>query len=313
MSAPSITDSYKDQFSNDVRMVFQQRSSRLKGSVSVQPLAAQNQMFDFISPIEATQRTGRSQPVAIANTEHFRRACTMQVWEANDFVDKFEQNIVAPAMAQKYATNFGGSLGRQYDRLVINAALGTAYGGRDGKTPISFDTANQQIAVDYDEAGTTGTNHNITLGKLRRGLAILTGNETLGDDDAPANITVAYGANQLHALLRIAQTLGVMETTRDSLMSGRPTVMMGMKFIRLSTKVQTGLTTVLPATAAGYRHVVMWSPDSIAYCEAQNVNVAIDWIPENKSWLVATDFQGDAARLREDGVVDILCDETILT
>lgn len=307
MSAPSISQSYRDEFSDNVRMAYQQSTSRLKGTVSNQPLAAQNQYFEFISPVEATQRTGRAQPVNIANTEHFRRRCSQTTWDANDYLDKFEQAIIVPGMAQMYAKNFGGSLGRQYDRLIVAAALGTAYSGRNGTTPVAFDTANQQIAVDYDESGTTGTNHNITTGKIRNSLAKLTGSEALGDDGSPALVTFLYSSSQLQALLRACEQLKVTGTTTDSLASGRPDVIfMGMRWIRVADSI-------LPKNASGYRQCIAYAPDAIAFCEVQGANTAIDWIPEKKSWLVATDFQGDAARLRENGVVSILCDETILT
>lgn len=303
MSAPTISQSYKDQFNDDVRMYFQQQGSLLKRKVTNDCLAAQNGYFEYIKPVEASQRTERAAEVNITPVEHERRKCSMTVWDANDYVDKFEQKIVAPGMAQRYAANFAMALGRQQDRNIINGAIGTAYSGRNGTTPVAFDTTNQQIAVNYQDGG-GGSNSNITLAKLRQVLGKLTGSNALLPSDSPALITIAYTSSQLVSLLAIAENLKVTGITTEALATGNPSVVFyGMNFVRLDTSI-------LPITSSSIRTLVAFTSDSIQYAEGQDINAAIDWIPNRKSWLVATDFQGDAARVRDKGVVTVLCDET---
>lgn len=303
MSAPSIEQSFKDQFSDDVRMYFQQQGSLLKSRIYVDPIAAQNAYFEFIKPIKASKRTVRAEEVVPVNTEHERRKCSVTVWTADDYLDKFDQNIIAPGMAQKYAANFGYALGRAYDDMILLGAVGTAYGGRNGATAIPYDTANQTVAVNYVDPGNSATNSNLTLPKLRRVLTRLTGAQAL-QNDSPALVTVVYTASQLNSLLAIAEGLKLQGTTTDALATGKPNVVfLGMNFVRVDESI-------VPVDSNGYRQVICFAPDSIYAAEAQDINIAIDWIPTRKSWLVAGDFQADSARMRDKGVMTILCDET---
>jgi len=143
----------------------------------------------------------------------------------------------------------------------------------------------------------------LTTGKLRKTLQILTDAEAIMDDDN-AHITVVYTANQIQALLAAAEELKVTGTTYEALHSGNPDVLfMGMRFVRL----QSGL---VPLNASGYRQVIAFSPDALNYCNISDIEVEMNYVPNKKSWLVSADFQGDAARMRENGVVSILCDES---
>lgn len=304
MSAPSISAAYIDQFSRDVRMVYQQMVSRTRSTITNDPLAAENGYFDFVGKIKAVQRTGRAQPVQETPPDITRRKCSQQVWEASVWDDKFERNIISAPLSMKYATALAAGLSRQQDVLVVTAALGTAYGGRNGTTAIPFDTANQQIAATYVEPG-SGASSNITTGKIRRTLKILTGNEALPDDSHSA-VTFLYSSSQQQSLLKAAEALKVTGTTYESLASGKPDVMfMGMRWIRIADDI-------LPYSSGVIRSCIAYAPDAINYCNVQDINVNIDWVPQNKAWLISGDFQGDAARLRENGVVQILCDEAVL-
>lgn len=301
MSAPSISQSYVDQFFDDVRMYYQQGGSRLKGTINVDPLAAEQGFFEYIKPIKATKRTGRAEEIKPANTEHERRKCGQQTFDASDYIDKFEQKIVKIPLSQAYAKNIAGALGREIDGAITTAALGVAYGGRDGSTQIAFDAANQRIAVDYVESGGAVAT-NITTGKMRRAIGILTGNEAL-QDDSTALVTVVYTANQLQSLLKICEDLKVPGITTEALSSGKASVIfMGMRWVRVAAAL-------LPKTGNN-RSVIAYTPDALNYCEVQDIQLEMNYIAQRKSWLVSGDFQGDSARMREAGVVEILCDET---
>jgi hypothetical protein len=302
MSAPSIAQSYVDQFSDDVRFQYQQMGSRLKPTITNDPLAAENGYFEYIAPIEATERTGRAQEVVPALPEHERRKCGQKVYDASIYVDKFEQKIVKVALSQSYAKMIAAALGRKQDLRIVTQALGTNYGGRDGTTAKPFDTTNQRIAVNALDVG-TGSASNLTTAKLRRALRILTGAEALTNDDS-SMITVAYGAAQLQALLKICEDLKVDSLTTQSLASGKPSVIfMGMRFVRVADSI-------LPKSGNN-RSVIAYTPDALNFCDVSDISLEVNYIPTRKSWLVSGDFQGDSARMRENGVVEILCDETV--
>lgn len=292
MSAPSIAQSYVDMFADDVRFAFQQRGSKLRSTVMVNPMAAENGYFEYIKPVEAVQRTGRAEELVPVNTEHERRRVSVKTFVLPDYIDQFDQALIKPEMRSAYVSNIVYGLGRKWDKLVIDAAIGTAYSGRNGETPVTL-PSDQQIAV-----GTT----NITLAKMREALAKLVGAEAL-PDDASANINLLYTANQLQALLKIAEDLKVDSLTTQSLANGKPNVVfMGMNLIRVNSAL-------LPKTGNN-RTLVAYVRDAIQYCEVKAPSVSVDWVPTHESWLVNGKMQGDAARVREDGVVTIVCDET---
>jgi len=299
--SPTISATNIDQFSRDLREVYQQRGSRLRPTITTDPLAAENGYFDYIGTMTVTERTGRAQEVVTNPADFTRRKCGQRTFESSDYVDKFEQKIVSAPLSGRISSAAAMALGRQQDSMILQRALGPNYGGRDGTTIYNFDTANQQIAATYRE-DTTSVSSNLTTGKLRLALTKLTDTEAIENDDH-AKITVVYTAFQTQALLAAAEELKVTGTTYEALASGNPDVMfMGMRFVRVNSK--------LVPKSGNTRTVVAYTPDALNYCNISDIEVEINYVPNKKSWLVSADFQGDAARMRENGIVSILCDES---
>jgi hypothetical protein len=302
MPTPTIEASYIDQFSRDLREVYQQRGSRLRKTITSDPLAAENGYFDFIGTMTVSERTGRAQEVVVNPADITRRKCSQRVFESSDYVDKFEQKIVSSPLSQKISSAAAMALGRQQDTMIVQRALGPNYGGRDGTTVYTL-PGSQTIANTYNESGGS-TSTNLTTDKLRLALTTLTDAEAIEGDDH-AKITVVYTAFQVQALLSAAEALKVTGTTYEALASGNPDVMfMGMRFVRVQSKI-------LPITGT-IRSIIAYSPDALNYCNVSDIEVEMNYIPNKKSWLVSADFQGDAARLRENGVVQIQCDESVV-
>lgn len=311
MPTPTIEASYVDQFSRDMREVYQQRGSRLRRHIESDPLAAENGYFDFIGTMTVSERIGRAQEVVTNPADVTRRKCGQRVFEASDYVDKFEQKIVSSPLSQKIASAAAMALGRQQDKMILQRALGPNYGGRDGTTVYNLPSS-ATIANWYNEQGTTSTTYNLTTGKLRYAMMMLTDNEAIGEDDDKARITIVYTAYQIQALLAAAEELKVTGTTYEALASGNPNVLfMGMRFVRLqSALVPTGTAAGGGEAAVGtVRNVVAFAGDALNYCNVSDIEVEMNYIPTKKSWLVSADFHGDAARLRDNGVIVIQCDE----
>lgn len=307
MPTPTIAASYVDQFSRDLREVYQQRGSRLRRHITSDPLAAENGYFDYIGVMTVSERIGRAQEVTTNPADITRRKCGQRVFEASDYVDKFEQKIVSSPMSQKIASAAAMALGRQQDKMILQRALGPNYGGRDGTTVYNL-PGSATIANTYRE-DTTSVTSNLTSGKLRKMMQMLSDNEAIEDDGEggfgeQARITVVYTAFQIQALLAAAEELKVTGTTYEALASGKPNVyFMGMRFVRLQSSL-------VPVSSGGYRQVTCFTGDALNYCNVSDIEVEMNYIPTKKSWLVSADFQGDAARLRDNGVVVINCDES---
>jgi hypothetical protein len=298
----NVTTAFRDQFQDDLRHDYQQMGSRLKPFVNIDPLAAENGYYDYLGTVEAYEKTGRAEEVNPLEPNHTKRKCSMKDFLAPLYVDKFDQKRTQVDLVSGYRKSIASALGRKADARILEAALGTAYEGRDGSTAVPF-LAAQSIAANYVESGSPAAS-NITLAKLRKTLGLLTGNEAIENDNF-ALVTVAYTNFQLQSLLKICEELKVDNLTTMALASGKPNVVFhGMNFIRVSN--------LIVKKTGNNRSCIAFTKDAINFCENGDIEVEINYIPNRTATLVNGMMTGDAARMREKGVVEILCDETVI-
>ena len=93
----------------------------------------------------------------------------------------------------------GFGYARLVDRIILAAAVGTAYTGETGTTAVTL-PGTQAIAVNFVESGSTA-NSGLTIGKLRQAQYILDDNEVDADDPR----TLFVSPKQLQDLLRTTE------------------------------------------------------------------------------------------------------------
>lgn len=300
MSNSTITTAFIDKFNADFGLEFQQKGSRLRPHVMIDPLAAEFGYFEYINSVSAYEKTGRSQEVTEVTPDHVRRRCSMKDYLVPVYVDKFDQKRTQIDVVSGYVQTCAHALGRKLDERILEAALGTAYQGRSGATAVVLPAA-QKIAVDFQEGG-GGSASGLTTGKIREALQILEADEALspdGDDSA----TLVYTSHQKQNLLKVLEDLKVDSATTTAIATGNDSGSWhGIKFVRLSTGI-------VPTDSSDYRKVVVYVKPSIAVCENANPSVEINYIPNKTSTLINAMGSFDASRVRDNGVVQILCSE----
>lgn len=154
----TIPESYVEQFSANVHMLSEQRMSRLRGSVDIEPTVigesfSRERMGGIDAPNKITNIHGDT---PLNNTPHSRRWGFMADFDVADLIDKQSQIKLLIDPASRYVMRHAGTMGRGVDDTIIDALGGSAAEGKRGLTLVPLPAA-QKIA-----SGATG----MTIQKL---------------------------------------------------------------------------------------------------------------------------------------------------
>jgi len=147
------------QFSSNVMHLMQQKSSRLSAFVRHESIQSKESFYDRIGQVEASERTGRHSDTVYSDTPHSRRKVTSRDYVHADLVDDVDKLRIIQNPESEYAIAAAKAFGRKIDQIIIAAALGTAYAGEDGATPVAHDNA-VKIAA-HDGTSTVGNKLNV--------------------------------------------------------------------------------------------------------------------------------------------------------
>jgi hypothetical protein len=283
-----ITTAFVKQYSANVQFLCQQKGSRLRAAVRVEPQNAEHEFFDQIGATSARKRTTRHADTPLISTPHSRRRVTAIFYDWADLIDKADkvQTLIDPT--NPYAQNAAWAMGRAMDDEIIAAANGTAYTGVDGSTSVALPTA-QKVA-----AATSG----LTLAKLLSAKEILDAAET--DPDEPR--FVACAAKQITTLLNTSEVKSADYNTIKALVKGEIDTFLGFKFIRTQ---RLGLVTT--ATRA----VLAWAQSGLLLTIGQEpIGKISERDDKNYSTQVYYGMGIGATRMEEAKVVEIACVES---
>ncbi len=197
-----ITTAMVEQYNANVKLVYQQKVSKLRNAVDFHDIVGEGEYVDSIGETEAVDVTSRHQDTPLVETPHVRRKLTVgdTVWA--DLIDRFDKPKLLTDPTSKYVLAAVAAMNRKIDSKIITAFKATAYGGRTGTTPYTFDTSNYQIA-----AASAG----LTIAKIRSAKQKLDGGEVPEE-----NRFFVIGSKQLQDLL------GTTEVTSSDYNSVRP-------------------------------------------------------------------------------------------
>jgi hypothetical protein len=278
----------------------QQKESRLLGTVTLDMAAAEYKYFDKLGSLAQTpQKIGRGVDTVWNSIEHERRRVEPIDYIDHLPLDESDKLRIAVSLESGYVQSLASALNRRIDQTIVNAALGTAYTGKTGSTPVTFDTSNQQVAVNYVE-GSTPADSNLTLGKLRSARQILLENEAIMDNEL---VYCVISPSNLMALLRNEETTSVDYNTVKSLVNGQLDTFMGFKFI---------VSNLLPLAAGNVRSAIAYSKSALAFTWLKPVTGKVaERSDKNYTLQMSIMASFGASRLFEDKIVEILCDEDL--
>lgn len=293
----SIDTALVNTYHANIQIKFQQMHSRLKPYVRVESQHAEFDFYDRIGPTTAVEVTGRHTDTPLVGTDFDRRRVTLRDFDWADLIDNKDKIRMLADPTSAYTMNAVYAMNRAMDDVVIQAAFGNAYSGKQGTTVVAF-PATQVIGSTYVERGTAAAG-NLTIGKLRRARYLLDKAEAA--NDAEADLALAVDPSQLQGLLATTEVTNADYNTVKALVSGEIDTFMGFKFIKSNRLALNG----------NIRDCVAWEKQGMLL--AVNSDVSVDVGPRrDKRNSIQVYVQGhfNATRMWEQKVIKVQCDET---
>ena len=296
----AIDAAFRQQYQNEFEVKFQQAGSRLRSTVTERPQNTERQMIDRIGTVNVSRRNTRHAPTVLNDADHTRIAILIDDYRpdalAFDNEDALRMALQDPRNG--YAQTQAYALGRQMDQVIITAANGTTYTGKNGTGTETYTAATYGIAVDAVAPGATAVNSNLTIEKLIQAKAKFGVNESVMDGE---QLTFVLTQSQLNSLLRTTEVTSADYNTVRALVAGTIDSFMGFKFVRTELLSKTSNTrTCLAYPKSG---IVLGVADSITVRMDQRADL-------NYTWQVWTQGTFGAARTWLEKVVTVDCDET---
>lgn len=311
-----ITTSMVDMFSANIMHLAQQKGSKLRSYCRVESQSAESAFHDRIGARGSKRKEGRHSDVVFEDTPHSRRMVTMEDFYSADLVDKEDKLRTIMNPENEYAKAIAYALGRRIDEIVIEGALGNAYGGKKGTEVVALPDS-QKVAA-FDGTTTTGVGLNIlTLRAVRKKFKQ---NEAIMDGE---KLVFIYAAQQADDLLGQTEVTSSDYNSVKALVNGESDTFMGFKFVSTELlpfnaanitytvtngAIGAGTGTV---TAGEGRRCIAMVPNSAVLC-ALGAEV-MGRVDERKDKHYANQVYGSltmgSSRMEEVQVVEVICKE----
>jgi hypothetical protein len=292
----ALVQSYR----RNIEIKFQQKISRLRDWVRVEP---QNSEFDFHDRIGATdvaEITTRHGDTPLIETPHDRRRVALRDFDWADLIDRKDKVRMLADPASSYVQNAVMAFGRKIDDLLIEAAFATAYTDKTGATPVTFPaSASYVVPVNYHDDGGTG-NTNLSVDKLRRVRYLFDKDEAANDDEA--DLVMVVDPSQIQGLLQQTSVTSADYAQVKALVQGEVDTFMGFKFIKSNR---------LAVTADPYRKVIAFERQGLLLAVGDDITVRVSE-RDDKRYSVQpyVAMSMGSTRMWEEKVRQVLCDET---
>jgi len=285
-------------YKSNIEIQFQQKGSRLRDTVMVEPQNAEFEFYDRITQTEAVEVTSRHGDTPLISTPHDRRRISTADYDWADMIDRRDRIRMLADPTSSYSINAIYALGRKVDDVIIAAAVGSASTGKTGSTTVTF-PAGQTIAVNYVESG-VAADSNLTIGKLRRAQFLMLSQEVVSEADEEEMFCILT-ASQLQGLLRTTEVTSADYNTVRALVKGEIDTFMGFKFKRTERLTKTG----------DDRSVLFYPRSAITLGLADELTVDIGPRRDKRNSVqVYVTGSFGAVRMWEEKVIECLCDET---
>lgn len=282
-----ITTAFVEQYSANVQQLSQQRGSRLRAAVRVEPATGKNAFIDSIGAVAAQRRAARHADTPQLGTPHSRRRVSLADYDWSDLIDDLDKVRLLADPTSPYALAGAWAMGRAMDDEVIAAFTGTAASGVDGATPVALPSSQ---LVPHNSSG-------LTVNKLLMAKELLDSADV--DDATPRYVAVT--AKQVTDLLSATEVTSADYTTVKALVRGEIDTFLGFRFLR---------TERLTKDSGGNRQAIAWAQDGVVLAVGKEPKARItERADKNHATQVYYSMAIGAARLEEAKVVAMACVE----
>lgn len=285
------------QFGQNILMLSQQKASRLRNTVMMEPgIRGKRFSRDQVGTSSARRRTTRHGDTPLIETPHSRRWLTTNTYDWADLVDSIDKLKVIEDPTNAYAQVGAAAMGRAMDDEIIGAFFATAVTGEEAGSTVAF-PAGQVIAVNSWAYGQGSGNAGLTVSKLIEAKTILDAAEAGTDPDEERYIAVT--AKQIANLLSTTEVTSSDYASVKALVQGQIDTFMGFKFVRTERLLVDG---------SSYRRVPAWVKSGMCLGLVEDVVSRIsERADKNYSTQVYAEMDIGATRMEEVKVVEIKC------
>jgi hypothetical protein len=310
----TIDTAFVNQYSANIYMLSQQKGSRLRGYVRQEMQSGEFEYFDRLGQTTAVRKTNRHGDTPLVNSDHSRRRVGMHDYEWADLIDKQDRIRTLINPDNPYATSAAWAMGRSMDDEIIDAALGTAYAGKEGASQIVM-PASQFVGAVASSAVS-----DLNVPTLIRVKSLFGQNDV--DESIPLHIAVTQ--KQIDSLLNQTQVTSADYNTVKALVEGRVDTFMGFKFHRIqrlktggtggfvaTINTTSGAVTLSTGNGNNTRRCFAWAEDGIVSSIGMDITGRItERSDKSYSTQVYASMSCGAVRMEEAKVVGVLCTES---
>lgn len=282
-----IPDHFNKSFTTNVELLLQQKTSPLVQAVTMASFQGESaQVVKQFGDVEFAEKATRHADTVWSDIEHKQRWILPTDYTLALPVDREDELRMLDSPLSPYAEAMRAAWVRKLEDVVISAAFGTAYTGKNGATATAHDTANQQIA-----SGSAG----MTIAKLRTALEMFRKNFAA---DEPLYVVMA--AKQFTNLLATTEVTSSEYNTVKALVNGEVNSFLGFSFIH-SERL---------GTASSERRCIAFAKSGLVLGQWNGLEARIGERAD-KEYTNQIFMRGTvgATRTQEKKVVEILCAE----
>lgn len=294
-----IPEHFVTEFDQNWSHLVQQRMSKLRERVTIDKVQGKEKSYNQLGAADFQPVTVRAGETRITDTPSAKRWLRPYPFDKADLLDEQDAeylgDIIVPT--SPLMQNHEMAFGRLLDSTIISAALGDAFTGETGVTPVALPGA-REVAVNYVASGATA-NSGLTVEKLIQAKYLFDGADVPEEDPK----FVAVSAKQLQDLLNQTKVTSADYNTIRALVSGEVNTFLGFTFVRVSKSF-------FPYDAGTkIRTIAAWSKSGITLSDAGKKG-HIDVRPDKSHAIqIRSVASVGATRNEEEKVVAIHCDE----
>lgn len=294
-----ITEAFVQQYSAGYEQALQQQTSVLRASVREENFTGERMSFDAVGAVKMMRREGRNQDIPVANAHHKRRWISNEPFVVGDYIDTFDKLKVLSDPTNDYTKAFAAAGARQIDKLIVDAALGDAYTGKNGTTAVALPSS-QIIAH-----GGTG----FVFSKLKTGVEKLRTAHALADGD---EIHVAWTAKLESAFIDVNEVKSSDFTSVRVIDNGGVEKFYRCVFHRFEDFIGENedgteyVDRMLPLVG-GIRTALMWVKSGLLLNVPKESKGEVSYDHRKASYFVSASLVAGAVRTHEKKVVAVDC------
>ncbi len=290
-------NAYSQKFAADVHIQYQQGASRLKGKVAERSMVGGETLWlPQVGAVTGHNEYTRHADTQYTDTAHATRKLVANPERWADLIDVPDRNRSVADFIGPYNAVAAAYFGRRYDTIVQENALGTNYAklaGATSESSVALPSSQQVIAA------FSGSTEGLTLAKMVEAKSILGQNETpMGEA-----ICFVHRQEQLDDLLvNVDQVRNADYAAVKALVQGEVSNFLGMDFVKTQT---------VAVTAGDIASCIAFTKSALVAGITSGFNAKVEQLPtKNYSWQLWAEQDIGATRVQEEGVVEVLCDQS---